>query len=437
MDFRLIGTWLGLPAGPWPPDHYTLLGLKPGEVDSACIEQSVHERLMRVRSYQLTHPALATEAMTRLAKAFDCLTNPATKAAYDQAHFPHLIVAAPVASSRTPTAIASDTASTMPAPVVPPPQPMWLSETPLDWKPVAAPPPQRQPGEGTRAPDNPAAPPPIRMPPSATAAPEALPLLQEPIQPPPVRVLPEGAGAVPGPVQVATESPAGAASNLVQVAAEPPANPTQNQVQVAAEPPPAAAGTSAVLPPLAAPRLPFDPLVESIRSSSAVRRGIELRRGLYERVRWLRRLQRAWDRAGRYIHKPKRRLSKLAEETDLEHSLVSIEDLLQEAPAVLGEPGQPGYRVVALASQEPVIERFKALDDHDRALLARDWVSGRELLAAYRRFLRQQILMHRHLTAMQRMRRRIDALLTDHFLAVMVLLGIGAVLVLLAIYLWG
>jgi hypothetical protein len=223
---------------------------------------------------------------------------------------------------------------------------------------------------------------------------------------------------VPPPVRT---PPAVAATQIMPPATELPAVVTES---------------SAILPGIAAPQLPFDPLVESIRSSTAVRRGMEHRPGLYERVRWLRRLQRAWDRVGRYIYKPKRRLSKLAEETDLAHLLLSIEDLLQEAPAVLGEPGQPGYRVVALATQEPVVERFKALDDHDRALLARDWVSGRELLAAYRRFLRQQILVQRHLTRMQRLRRHIDALLTDHLVAVLIVLGLLAILVLIAIYFW-
>jgi hypothetical protein len=92
--------------------------------------------------------------------------------------------------------------------------------------------------------------------------------------------------------------------------------------------------------------------------------------------------------------------------------------------------------VVALATQEPVVQRFNALDEHDRGLLARDWQSGRELLAAYRRFLRQQMLLQRHLSRLQRLRRRIDALLTDHFAAVMVSLGVLAILVLVAVYFW-
>ena len=80
---HLVCSWLGLPSNNWPPDHYTLLGLKPGESDQNQIEERVHERLMRLRQYQLNHPEEVTEAMNRLARAFSCLTDPAAKKAYD------------------------------------------------------------------------------------------------------------------------------------------------------------------------------------------------------------------------------------------------------------------------------------------------------------------------------------------------------------------
>lgn len=83
MGYELICSWLGLPAGSWPPDHYRLLGLEPGEVDTALIEQRVHQRIDSVRCYQMRYPEQATEAMRLLARAFDCLTDPAGKKAYD------------------------------------------------------------------------------------------------------------------------------------------------------------------------------------------------------------------------------------------------------------------------------------------------------------------------------------------------------------------
>ena len=84
MSHTLICNWLGLPADSWPPDHYRLLGLEPGEGDVALIEQRVDQRLDAVRRYQLMHPEQATEVMNRLAQACMCLTEPAAKRFYDE-----------------------------------------------------------------------------------------------------------------------------------------------------------------------------------------------------------------------------------------------------------------------------------------------------------------------------------------------------------------
>ncbi len=83
MRHELIWSWLELSPGKWPPDHYALLGLSPGEKDPELIERQVEERLMRVRPYQLLYPEEATQAMNRLALAFSCLTDPEAKKQYD------------------------------------------------------------------------------------------------------------------------------------------------------------------------------------------------------------------------------------------------------------------------------------------------------------------------------------------------------------------
>lgn len=75
---------LGLAAEEWPPDHYTLLGLKRGESDKQVIEERVHERMLRVRPFQLTYPDQVTEAMNRLAQAFSCLTDSCARKVYDE-----------------------------------------------------------------------------------------------------------------------------------------------------------------------------------------------------------------------------------------------------------------------------------------------------------------------------------------------------------------
>jgi len=83
MDHDLICSWLELAPGTWPPDHYRLLGLQPGEGNAELIEQRVHERMDCVRRYQTVYPEQATEAMNRLAQAFVCLTDASAKSAYD------------------------------------------------------------------------------------------------------------------------------------------------------------------------------------------------------------------------------------------------------------------------------------------------------------------------------------------------------------------
>src|SRR5438132_12636359 len=107
MTHDLICSWLGLPPGCWPPDHYTLLGLSPGEGDGPRIEQQVHERMARVRRYQLTHPEPATEAMNRLAQALCCLSDPASRRAYDASL--GLPVAAPAEPEPVPLVVAETT----------------------------------------------------------------------------------------------------------------------------------------------------------------------------------------------------------------------------------------------------------------------------------------------------------------------------------------
>ncbi len=83
MDHNLLRSWLGLPPGAWPPDHYVLLAISPGVVDAAAVETLVLARMDKLRQHQLLHPELVTEGMNRLAQALITLTEPAGKAAYD------------------------------------------------------------------------------------------------------------------------------------------------------------------------------------------------------------------------------------------------------------------------------------------------------------------------------------------------------------------
>lgn len=83
MSRDLLPKWLNIPASPWPPDHYALLGLQPGEGSTDEIEHSVLERMEKLRHYQLMHPEQVTEGMNLLAQAMIALTDPETRSAYD------------------------------------------------------------------------------------------------------------------------------------------------------------------------------------------------------------------------------------------------------------------------------------------------------------------------------------------------------------------
>jgi hypothetical protein len=302
MSHELICTWLGLEPGDWPPDHYRLLGLQPGESDAARIEQQVHQRLEAVRRYQLLHPELVTEAMNRLAQAYVCLTDPDSRRAYDAGR------------------------------------------------------PGRTTGNGTQ--------------PAPTPASVA-------VAPVPVIVMP-----VPVPAPQRSEPPAN--SVVVQ-------NPAEAEVPVVL-PAVVADALPATPPPPAAPqpKPKADPVLEASRSVAA-RRGLGTRRALYQRLARTRRLMRAWERAGKYLGSPKRRLSKPSEATELINQLKALREALEGFPALLGEAGQPGYSVVVLARQQAPVPILQTLLPGQRETLAQHWKGGYQLLKAHREYLRLEI----------------------------------------------
>jgi hypothetical protein len=389
IDAQQICTWLGLPPGSWPPDHYTLLGLPPREPDIERIEHQVHERLTRLRCYQLSNPMLATEAMTHLAKAFDCLTTPERKKAYDTATFPHLPPPQPkLPSSRVATTLASDTAETASLPSNPS-------------NPTATPPCGSRPA-APLAWQSAAAPPPVRL---SAAGPKTVPpgpnISNDPAEPPPVRLPPSDAiGQIRPPDGL-----------------------------------PVPLSDSSILPGTACPPSDSGKLPPTYLTPAALQL-LGTRRDLFERVLWTRRVCRAWDRAARYLAKPQRRLTKPTDAAELTRLLNAIDETLQESPELLGQPGQPGYRVLALSRQEPVAELFKSLDMDQREALAADHAAGRRLLDEYRELLMDEIKGHRRLNQWQRSCRVVDAALTAHRVWILLSLGLIAALILVAAWYW-
>jgi hypothetical protein len=368
MNHDLICTWLGLPFTNWPPDHYHLLGLEPGETDTARIEQQVHQRLEGVRRYQLTHPDLVTEAMNRLAQAFVCLTDPAAKRAYDTTLF-----GTAAGSQTSPAAVAIEES----------PEPLaWLHNASEELVPIESEP------DGTDEEQHSW---------EAATLPETQPAAS---RLPQVPLLP----AEPA------ESPAGNGKSfpLVAIARPMPADdPAVPPEIVIPDGPPGGMETPAPEPEKA------DTLAAEA-SAPLARRGLGTKRGLYRRIARTRKLLQAWEEVGKYLAQPQRRVVRPAEATDLIRQLARIRSLLRSFPAVLGEAGQPGYLVVALARQETPVPTFQTLLPSQRVTLAQHWEVGYKLLAAHRQFLRQEIRKLRRRGRVYRSARAIGHFLVEY-----------------------
>jgi hypothetical protein len=138
------------------------------------------------------------------------------------------------------------------------------------------------------------------------------------------------------------------------------------------------------------PRPKADPVLEASRSAAA-RRGLGTRRALYQRLAHTRRLTRAWERAGKYLGNPKRKLNRPAEATEFINQLKALREALEGFPPLLGEAGQPGYSVVVLARQPTPVPVFQTLLAGQRETLAQHWKGGRQFLQAHREYLRLEI----------------------------------------------
>jgi hypothetical protein len=377
MDHQLICEWLGLDSRTWPPDHYRLLDLDLGEADPERIEEHVHERLEKVRCYQLIHPEQVTEAMNRLAQAFVCLTDPDAKRAYDRELLGEeaAAVAAPVAVGRRHEEVEDPLA--------------WLF---APWRAQAA----------------------------AQAMPGAAPAQRDWKTPPPSR---RPLAQMEIPVLPTRPAPAQAESAARKEAAKPtPPPPSRVEPLSRPTPPPAPAEL-----PATASVQKLDHVVEAANSSAVARRGLGTKRALFQRIVRTRRLLHAWEQAGRYLGHPKRKLSKPAEAASFIRELAEIRDMLSGFPPMLGAAGQPGYLVVSLARQQIVVPMFQTLLPSQREALARDWQAGQTLLIAHRQFLRQKLRTERKRHPVRRAVRATRAFLNEEPGAILLLLALVAI----------
>lgn len=77
--------WLGIPEGPRPPDHYTLLRTVQFEDDTERIRKNYKKLNAHVRKYATgQYSVLSQQLLNELAKAMLCLTDPERKREYDE-----------------------------------------------------------------------------------------------------------------------------------------------------------------------------------------------------------------------------------------------------------------------------------------------------------------------------------------------------------------
>lgn len=98
--------WLGIADGPRPPDHYTLLGLDRSEPDIMRIENAASERIKRIRPLCRAYPTEGTNLLNEITQAKLCLTNDASRSAYDESlllnEITHAKLCPPNDTSRSP-----------------------------------------------------------------------------------------------------------------------------------------------------------------------------------------------------------------------------------------------------------------------------------------------------------------------------------------------
>lgn len=84
VSFDPYYTWLGIPPGEQPANHYRLLGLKVFETNAEAISNAADRQMMLLRTYQSgEHSALSQKLLNEIASVRVCLLNAEKKAAYD------------------------------------------------------------------------------------------------------------------------------------------------------------------------------------------------------------------------------------------------------------------------------------------------------------------------------------------------------------------
>lgn len=338
MDYDRLCSWLGLPPGSWPPDHYALLGLARGTGVVTEIEARVLDRMEQIRPHQLLHPELVTDGMNRLAQALVCLTDPVARSAYDRS----------IGIPPPPFEVVEDEPQPESAKHSDGTRPIELpAEVPVE--------PQKIPYEVVEPPEREPDPLPYKIPPYEVVPDESRPTKQAyevveggPPPPLPYEVIPPD--EVPK-----SELPFGEPIELDKPAEKPSEEP---------HPP--------------APPAPIS------------------RRALYRQLAAIRKAMRAWEGLRPVFGTPTETLATPMAVLLFVRALADARDAIPDVSQVIQGPGSPGGMVAALIRLPHALHAVRVLLPVQREAIALDWRRGYAVLLHERRRLREMTLVARH-----------------------------------------
>lgn len=354
VNAKILCTWLGLEDKQWPPDHHALLGVRHGETDQALIEKTVQARMAKLRVYQLSHPEEATEGMNRVAQAFITLTEAAAR--QTRRSKPSVVATASLPGKSGNGWKNSTKELTRPAAKSTNDDTLLLNQTEVNWKQM---------------------PPPVR-PGAEKSTPIAS--LVPPMMPGPASPSPPPDGVI---INDATEV-------LVR----------KEVVQAAA-----------LSAPLAPDGTPLT--IEIAQQSPEALRGLGTMPAIIDRIYLTRHLLTAWKKIGGFLAESKLP-GKKVESIELTRRLNDVIQNMRQFPSIIGKPGKPGYRVVAMARLEMTAGMLSMLDKDQRQDLIRDWEAGHRVLVSHRQFLRRQFKTLRRRGKMGLVIRATRAALNEH-----------------------
>jgi hypothetical protein len=172
---------------------------------------------------------------------------------------------------------------------------------------------------------------------------------------------------------------------------------------------------------------PADTLVRLGQDSPEARMGLRTLESVIDRADQTRRLLHAWDRIGVFLRDPMRKLKK-SDSKEFVAGFVEVTKRMDRYPAIIGQPGKPGYRVAAMGRLQMSPEMFRAVDDVQRELLAIDWIHGRKVLFAHRQYLHILFKRLRRRGVMLRSLHAARSFLHDHPIVVAAVLAVFGVM---------